>query len=89
MGKYINEDSKGIAFGASAKSKLDGLVNDGAKVIPQPDTFQENLVCVVDNGPFGAAGYCDSPEEFQVFTSPTDYRPKTWLIYEHAEAVAQ
>jgi hypothetical protein len=89
MGKYINADSKGNPMGAAAKSKVDMMVADGAQIIPQPQTFQPNLVCVVDNGPFGAAAYAYNEAEFKEFTRESDYRSKTWLIYEHAETLAE
>lgn len=40
----------------------------------------EALVCVVENGPFDAAGYCFNDREFEAFNSPGDNRRKTWLI---------
>jgi len=57
----------------------------GARIIPQPTTFEEipddqALICVVSNAVFEAAGYCFSANEFRVFTNPTDYRPKKWLV---------
>lgn len=37
------------------------------------------LVCVVNNGPFEAAGFVFSDRELEAFTEPTDYRFKRWL----------
>jgi hypothetical protein len=45
------------------------------------------VICVVDNGPFEAAAYCFSPEEFRAFSDPTDSRPKTWLLVEDVAKV--
>jgi len=85
MGYYINETSKGEALPASGKAMM--LIKDGAKVV-QPE-FQPNLVCVVDNGFFEAAGYCHSESEFQAFNNPTDSRPKVWLVHPEAEKLAK
>lgn len=89
MGKYINQTSFGEPLGTSYESKINGLVKDGAKIITSPLVFQPNLVCVVDNGHFAAAGYCDSEEEFEVFAYDADNRPKTWLTYHAADEVAR
>jgi hypothetical protein len=80
MGTYINKDSSGIELSATCKSEL--LQLDGATVIPKPDKWVENLVCVVNNyNMFEAAAYVDSPGEFEAFNQPDDDRTKTWLIY--------
>ncbi len=54
MGRYINQNSKGESLPANGKAKA--LIADGAKVIPQPTEFEEDIVCVVENGMFDAAG---------------------------------
>ena len=87
MGRYINEDSKGNPIGASASDKVKNLVADGAKVIPGGE-YVPNMVCVVNNYAFAAAGYCYDEREYQDFRHP-DGRPKTWLQYEHAEKLAK
>ena len=56
-----------------------------AFVIPQPSSFDKvpkdmALICVVDNGPFEAAGYCYDEREFIAWCDPSDTRPKTWLL---------
>ncbi len=77
MGYYIETGT------ASGKAAI--LVNrDGAEIVPKPDNFSnipagKALICVVDNQLFEAAGYCFSPEEFSVFSEPSDPLPKTWL----------
>jgi len=38
------------------------------------------LVCVVQNGPFDAAGIAYDKDEFDCFNSSDDFRPKTWLL---------
>lgn len=87
MGWYINQNSKGEA--APAKGKTDFLVSDGAEVISKPKGPDENLVVVVDNGPFEAAARVHNQKEYDEFTQVEDSRPKTWLLYDKAEEVAR
>lgn len=53
----------------------------GATILPQrPEAFEDvaegqALICVVDNGPFEAAGLCTSREDFTDFTTPDDLGP--------------
>lgn len=81
MGYYIDKNSANTPLGALGKAQA--LIADGARQISPPTTFQENLVCVVDNRIFEAAAYCYSPEEMEEFLRP-DGRRKVWLVYEHA-----
>ena len=84
MGYYIQT---GNAWG-----KAFDLVTDHEAVeVPQPANFSniphdKALICVVDNGPFDAAGYCFDSREFEAFTEPDDTRPKTWLLMDKEEA---
>lgn len=86
MGRYINQNSKGESLPANGKAAA--LIADGAKVISQPTEFEENVVCVVENGMFDAAGYMFNANELKAFTYPGDNRPKTWLKYEHADKLS-
>lgn len=88
MGRYINQTTKGLVS-ASAKAKIEAIVADGGVVIPEPKEFVPNLVCVVDNGPFGAAAYAYSESEMKAFQYRGDYRPKVWLIWDKVETFAQ
>lgn len=83
MGQYINKTSKGHGIGTSYQQKVNNLIADGAYKI-DPMVYEENLICVVDNGMFAAAAYCYSPAEYKVFSEP-DGRPKTWLIHPQAK----
>lgn len=85
MGKYINIDSKGNVLPAKGKAEM--LIKDGAKIV-KPTSFQDNLVCIVDNGMFEAAGYAYDENEFKAFNYP-DGRNKIWLIYDHASNLAK
>lgn len=84
MGYYINETSKGDAL--PAKGKLEKLLEDGATIV-DGKTFQENMVCVVENWMFDAAGYAYSEEEMAAFNEQCG-RKKTWVIYEHAKSLS-
>jgi len=88
MGYYINENSKGEPV--PHKGKVSFLLADGAELV-EPEligVWQPNLVCVVDNGFFEAAGHAYNEAEMKAFSDPTDTRPKTWLVYPHAEKLA-
>ena len=83
MGFYI----EGPTFGKGVNL----TINHGATQVPKPLVFAEvakdaALICVVDNGMFEAAGFCFDESEFEAFTSPTDYRPKTWYIMDRSKA---
>lgn len=84
MGYYINKNSKGVNIEIN---KCKGMLEDGAKEIDQPESFIEDLVCVVSNQFFDAAGYCYSENEFKVFTR-NDGRSKKWFIYPHAKTTS-
>jgi len=81
MGYYVDVNSKGE--GLAPQNKAQQLIADGARVIPAPREFRTNLVCVMENGLFDAAGYAYSKAEMEEFLSPCGRR-KTWLIYSHA-----
>jgi len=82
MGYYINHTSYGEAL--PARGKADQLIALGGQKIPQPKKWVENLVCVVENGPFDAAGYIFSQRELEDFSYPDDNRRKIWIIFPNA-----
>jgi len=87
MGKYVNQTTKGMV-GASFEQKCKALLDDGAIITQKPEKFIPNLVCVIDNGLFGAAGYIYNEGEFRAFTDPRDTRPKRWFIWDKVEQFA-
>ncbi len=90
MGLYINENSKGQTLAANGKARA--LVADGAEILDQaPDKFEPNIICVVENGYFDAAIYCNTEDEFEYVkqSEPNDSRPYTWMRYAHAEELAK
>lgn len=84
MGYYINQIN---GESLPAKGKAQFLIERGATRVQNP-VFQENLVCVVENMLFDAAGYAFSEEEMRVFKDPNDYRQKTWLIVPKADELS-
>ena len=82
MGYYINHNSNGVSLPAC--DKADYLILDGGAEISKPKQWVPNLVCVVENGMFDAAGYVYSEDELRAFTNPYDHRPKRWIIYPRA-----
>lgn len=82
MGKYINQMN---GTNLPGRGKAEFLLANGAKDILKPSEFRENLVCVVNNGSFEAAGYAYNEAEFKVFREP-DGRPKRWFILENVES---
>lgn len=93
MGMYINENSKGIRL--SHFDKAHELVADGATILKDPPTRvtledgSRPFVCIVHNPSFDAAAWCYDEHELREFARETDFRPKTWLQYPHAEAIAR
>ena len=71
------------------KGKAQQLVDlHGARILDKKPTFHEvasdkAIICVLDNGPFEAAGYAFSEMELEDFAFP-DGRPKTWLVMDKA-----
>jgi hypothetical protein len=87
MGKYINKNSNGTGLGSSASDKINRLVEDGATTINTPVEWNENLVCVVDNG-FSVLLVTHMMKRNESILSP-DGRPKQWLEYIHAKEIAE
>lgn len=79
MGYYIDHLPDGTRLHNRYKAAQLIMCIDEAIAIPEPDKFIPDLVCVVNNGPFDAAGYAYSEEEMNHFKLPDD-RPKQWLI---------
>jgi hypothetical protein len=87
MGYYINlPESKG---------KLQQIQSrfEGAEALQhKPKSFSEvpegrALICVVDNGPFEAAAFVYSEDEFHVTADPRDVRPKYWVLIDLEDAI--
>lgn len=87
MGYYINQLKNRQPLPALDKALFMVENIEGVKIIPKPTEFVENLVCVVENGPFDAAAYCYDENEFDVFAL-NDGRRKTWMIIPNAKEIA-
>jgi hypothetical protein len=87
MGRYINQTSI-RDLRASSDDKCMGILEDGGLEIPVPENFTENLVCVVDNGMFGAAAYAYTKEEMEAFKRP-DGRPRRWFYWNKVKEYAK
>jgi hypothetical protein len=74
MGYYIDRTTSGVL---PTTGKANFLIRHGGIQIPQPKQWVENLVCVVENGMFDAAGYMYSQSEMDQFADPRDTRRKT------------
>lgn len=76
MGFYINPENQ---------TKERWLVNEAQFLSSAPPTFPESkdevLVCLVDNGPFTAAGIAFDEDEMKAFIGPNnDERAKFWFV---------
>lgn len=87
MGYYINKLPNGESLPSNGKADKILSSIEGAEEIKQPSQWEEDIVCVVDNGPFEAAAYAFCPEELNVFARP-DGRPKRWLKVPNAKSIA-
>jgi hypothetical protein len=90
MGQYINSTPHGALPAQNKAAHLLATV-PGTLQVPAPtreSDFVDNLVCVVENGIFDAAGYCFSAREMMAFAYP-DSRRKTWLVVPDASKFAR
>ena len=86
MGYYIET--------GTAKNKV-ALIEEtynAIQITPQEAEFFVNehegaVICVVDNGPFEAAAFCHSSDEFRTFNDSADPRPKTWPLVDDRGAI--
>ena len=79
------------------KGKAQQLVDlHSAQILDKKPEFNEvapdkAIICVLDNGPFEAAGYAYSERELAEFAAPDRFgsyqRPRTWLIMDKKLAV--
>ncbi len=88
MGYYIEVPNN--------KGKAQQLVDlHGARILDKQPVFtdakpDEAIICVLDNGPWEAAGFAYNEREFEEFAAPDmigRQRPRTWLIMDRAKAI--
>ena len=53
-----------------------------------PAENDQTYVCLVNNGPFTAAGVIYSSREFNDWSDPEDRRPRLWFTVKKADLVA-
>lgn len=88
MGKYINKLPDGTILPAHGKADKLLTIPGALETNGAPSEWKDNIVCVVNNGPFEAAGYAFDEQELKVFARP-DGRPKRWLLIPNAKDIAQ
>ena len=86
MGKYINAIN-GKPTGSSFTQKCNSILEAGATEV-DGKSYKSDLVCVVNNGPFAAAGYAYSESEYEQFVHPCG-RPKRWFVLPGAAKYAK
>lgn len=87
MGKYIEKFRDGTSLPSKTKASM-LIIKMNASIINQPKEWREDLVCVVDNGNFEAAAYCQDNFDLQRF-SRDDGRSKVWLELKGAKELAE
>lgn len=87
MGYYINKDSQGNHLPMRGKAKA--LIADGGTEVSD-DIFLKDMICVVENGAFDAAGYVYSEQEFNLFKEPDlgAQRKRIWLTHPRATVLS-
>lgn len=88
MGMYLERNSKGETL---PRLKGIGLIADDGVLLATGQyrgEWSPDIVCVVDNGGFTAAGWAFNKEEMNQF-QPTvrDTRPRAWIRYPHIRQV--
>lgn len=84
MGFYIQGPTKGKAqFIVENYSGILSIKEQAEKMLSE---MSKAVIVVVDNGPFEAAAFAYSREEFHAFHSPNDYRLKKYVIMDRAKA---
>jgi hypothetical protein len=78
MGAYVNPSDQSKE--EWLEENADKITKQEAKEISENIKYSEEMaVCLVDNGPFTAAGICFEEREFEAFSRADDPRPKLWF----------
>lgn len=88
MGLYINEID-GFYMPHDFEGKCNVLLHCDAEEIDQPDTWRDDLVCVVDFRLMAAAAFCEDDWQFEMIINLSDKRPKRWFILKNANKYAK
>ena len=81
MGYYIDRFEAELL---PTKGKADFLVSKGAKKIEIPERFTNDLVCVIDEGIYDAAGFAFNENEMKRFLND-GYGRSEWLKVPNAD----
>lgn len=84
MGMYLEHDMDGNPLPAVGKAKAILQHKYAVRMDSPPDEITKDptgvaVICVVENGPFDAAGWCFDNSELRAFTNTQDRRKKTWI----------
>lgn len=79
---------------AKGKAELICQMYPGSKLVTEAEAAEHNrlgegIVVVVDNGPFEAAAFAFSEQEFKEFTRPDDHRPKKFILMDSYDQAAR
>ena len=88
MGFYINHTTTENLDNYNYSEKIEAIIFDGGAIIEPPTEWSWDLVCVINNGHFAAAGYIFNKNEMKVFLDTFDTHTKTWLKYDKAMEMA-
>jgi len=86
MGYYIETDVSDSHFGKAEKI----VKAHNGRIVTQEEASKlvdsHGVICVVRNDLFEAAAFAYNQDEFDAFTSPSDTRPKTFVVLDREVA---
>ena len=83
MGIYIQELLDGTPLPKNGKADVLLQLPGAKQIYPSPTKWEDDIICVVENGDFDAAAYVFSQQEMDAFNYSDPRRPdrrrKTWI----------
>ena len=86
MGYYIDKGMPALGKAEALVAKYGAIVLRSAVEAAEWQKNGFGIVCVINNGPFEAAGYAFSSEELEEFSNRMDLRHKEYLAMDKALA---